>query len=151
MFRILYVFRASESHFRADCTSCEIQCSVSGYRGMTAKSSAWPSNCWLLSSLQQASARAGLCYSIIKRNRRARTVTTQHNAYYNLAVSSCIARPDYCMYRRGVATIIARGRKAQGLTNSSRQITVFTLTDHHKLYRGEFELCSRKSETRKGI
>ena len=134
VFRILYVFRASQSHFQADCTSCEIQCSVSGYRGMTAKSSAWPSNCWLLSSLQQASARAGLCYSIIKRNRRTRAVTTQHNAYCNLAVSSCdqYRKAWFCMYCRGVATIIATGRKTQGLTNPLRQMTVFILTDHHQ-------------------
>jgi hypothetical protein len=89
VFRLLYVSGASQSHFRADCTSCEIQWSLSAYRGMTAKSSAWPSNCWLLPSLQQAFARAGLCYNIIKRNRITRTVTMQHNAYYNLAVSSC--------------------------------------------------------------
>lgn len=35
-------FRASRPHFQTDCTSCEVQCSMSGYRGMTTKSVAWP-------------------------------------------------------------------------------------------------------------
>ena len=138
LFRLLYVFRARQSHFRADCTSCEIQCSVSGYRGMTAKSSAWPSNCWLLPSLQQATARAGMFYSVIKRNRRARTVPRRsvRRTTWLFAAAIRIERPAYkSMYCRGVASIIARGGKAQGLTNPSRQITVFVLTDHHTVYR----------------
>jgi hypothetical protein len=90
---VLCVFRASESHFRAGCTSCEIQCSVSGYRGMTTKSSAWPSNCWPLRGFQQVPARAALCDSVIKRNASVATVALPRTPH-NFAVRSC---DHFCM------------------------------------------------------
>jgi len=45
----------------------------------------------------------------------------------------------------------AGGRKAQGLTNPSRQIIVFTLIDHHKVYRGEYERVRENRKREKGF